>query len=298
MLNESPLGATMRIFSPYPNMLAFYDGRIPGVRKHSEKPNWLDDGAFTLGCCSFAIIDGTEALVYDTHMSIPHARIIRQTLEDRGITHIRVVLSHWHVDHIAGNEVFADCEIIANALTAKFLTDNREKLENGDPPIKPLIMPTTIFDDDFALTVGSTVVELRRLDIHSEDETVLLLPDIGVLLAGDTLEDTVTYVTEPDRLDAHLRDLDRLKTWTFDRILPNHGSLEQIAAGGYDKGFVDATRLYVEKLNACRSDPALLDLDLRAFAKDALATGSIAYFDAYEPVHRHNIEAVLALPPP
>jgi glyoxylase-like metal-dependent hydrolase (beta-lactamase superfamily II) len=36
-----------------------------------------------------------------------------------------VVLSHWHDDHVAGNEVFADCEIIALRLTAEALSEHR-----------------------------------------------------------------------------------------------------------------------------------------------------------------------------
>ena len=41
------LGSTMRVLRPAPNVLAFYDGRIAGVRAHSEAPNWLDDGAYS-----------------------------------------------------------------------------------------------------------------------------------------------------------------------------------------------------------------------------------------------------------
>src|SRR5437870_2467751 len=124
-----PLGSTMKVLRPAPGVLAFYDGRIEARRIHSEMANWLDDGAYSLGVCSYAIIDGDDALVYDTHISLPHAKIVRQTLTDAGARKIRVVLSHWHRDHIAGNEVFGDCEIIANALTEKALEKHREMIE-------------------------------------------------------------------------------------------------------------------------------------------------------------------------
>jgi cyclase len=289
------LGDSMRIVRPHPNIIAFYDGRIPGVRAHGPDFNWLDDGAFTLGCCSFAILDGAEAVVYDTHMSIPHARIIRRTLEDAGVTTMRVVLSHWHTDHVAGNAVFADCEIIANIRTLEAMTTNRDELELGDPPIRPLVMPTTTYDREHELAVGGLALELRHLDIHSYDETAILLPQSGVLLCGDTLEDTVTYVTEPERLTAHLADLERMKGWRFSTILPNHGTLEQISAGGYERDFIDATQLYVERLEACKTDPKLADTDLQRFAAAAIATGAITYFQPYEPVHRRNLKAVLAV---
>ncbi len=288
------LGSTMQVLKPYPNLYAFYDGRIPGVRAHAPGPNWLDDGAFTLGTASFAIVEGREALVYDAHMSLIHARKIRDFLEEQGVRDMKLVVSHWHTDHVAGNEVFSDCEIIANRFTQEALIANKDDLENNDPPIKPLIMPNSIFEGERELRVGDTVVELRHLDIHSYDETVALLPQSGVLLAGDTLEDTVTYVSEPDRLEQHLVDLERMESWDFERILPNHGTVEKIAAGGYGREFITATRLYIEKLLRLADEPELASLDMRTFAAEALATGGVEYFEAYEPVHANNVRDVLA----
>ena len=283
----------MRVLTPASNVLGFYDGRIDGVRAWSDGPNWLDDGAYSLGVCSFALIDGDEALVYDTHISLPHARLIRARLESMGARNIRVVLSHWHDDHIAGNEVFADCEIIANSLTTSLLEKNRAALAKADPPIDPLVMPNRLFDDRLDLTVGSIRVELHRADIHSEDGTVLLLPGQGLLFAGDTLEDSITYVAEPTRLNQHLKGLERLSTLAFDRILPNHGAEDIIAGGGYRRGFIDATRSYVEKLLACRQRPDLAALDLKQFAAEEFASVAVRYFAPYEAVHRENVERVL-----
>jgi cyclase len=290
----SPLGSTMRLIRPAPNVLGFYDGRIEGVRGWSDQPNWLDDGAYALGICTYAIVDGSEALVYDTHISLQHARIIRQTLEGMGVTSMRVVLSHWHDDHVAGNEVFQDCEIIANNLTASALARNRAEIEGGNPPIRPLVLPNRIFDSSLSLMVGSIAVELRQVEIHSHDGTVLLMPDTGLLLAGDTLEDPITYVAEPERLAEHLIDLERMAGWKINRILPNHGSLEAIETGGYDASFIAATQAYVGKLLACRHEPDLATQDLRTFGADMFAIGTVEYFAPYEAVHRQNVEAVVA----
>lgn len=290
----SPLGSTMRLVRPASNVLGFYDGRIDGARAWSDEPNWLDDGAYALGICTYAIVDGSEALVYDTHISLPHARFVRQTLEAMGVSSIRVVLSHWHDDHIAGNEVFEDCEIIANELTVLALANNRTEIEGGVPPIKPLVLPNRTFERSLDLTVGSIAVELRQVEIHSHDGTVLLMPGTGLLLAGDTLEDPITYVSEADRLAQHLVDLERMAGWPIDRILPNHGSLAAIEAGGYDKGLIAATQDYVQKLLRCRHEPDLARQDLKTFGADMFAKGAVEYFALYEPVHRQNVEAVIA----
>ena len=287
------LGSTLRVFRPAPHVLAFYDGRIAGTRAWSDLPNWLDDGAFALGACSYAIVDGAEALVYDAHISTQHAEAIRRTLEREGVRAMRLVLSHWHVDHVAGNAVFADCEIIANSFTADLIVENRTALETGFPPITPLVGPTSTFEQRLDLVVGNIPVELHRFDIHSRDGTVLFLPESGLLLAGDTLEDPITFVAEAERLKEHLVDLARLELMPFSRILPNHGAPEVIASGGYGRGLLAATRHYVEALLRCRHDPALAAHDLRTFLADDLQIGRVHYFGAYEEVHRNNVARVL-----
>ena len=103
------------------------DGRIAGHRFAPEH-NWVDDGALSLGIASYALVDGDESLVYDTHISVPHARAVRTALEGRGVGRFTVVLSHWHLDHIAGTAAFADCEVIANRRTAAHMSRCKEAI--------------------------------------------------------------------------------------------------------------------------------------------------------------------------
>lgn len=302
MRHVQRMGATMTLLRPAPNVLAFYDGRIAGRRAFSAAPNWLDDGAFALGIASYAIVDGDDALVYDTHITLRHARIVRQTLADLGVRRLRVVLSHWHLDHIAGTEVFADSDVISHTLTAAALREHGTAIEagthHGAPAIRPLIMPSTTYAGSLRLEVGSIEVELRHVDIHSRDGTVLLLPDRGLLLAGDALEDTITYLAEPDRLACHLTDLHRLAGWHVARILPNHGAREIIAAGGYGTGLIGATERYLRHLMRCRDEPELRRVDLRTLVAADVAAGTLSYFEPYEAVHRQNIARVVAAADP
>ena len=285
-----------RILRPAEGILAFYDGRIEGYR-YAEGPNWVDDGALSLGIASYAVVDGNEAIVYDTHVSVEHARFVRDTLEQEGVERITVVLSHWHLDHVAGTSVFDDCEVIANERTAELLVGSRAAIEagtdKGPPAIDPLVLPTRTFSERERLTVGATAVELLHVDIHSDDATVLWLPDSGLLLAGDTMEDTITYLAEPDGLDRHLADLDRLWELEPERILPNHGDPDVIAEGGYSKAFIRATQQYIRTLQRMPDEVQLRNTDLRELIAGPLSAGWINYFEPYEAVHRENVRSVL-----
>lgn len=287
--------ATMRVLEPAPGLIAFYDGRIEGARLHSDAPNWLDDGAYSLGVATYAVLSQGEALVYDTGISIAHATAIRAEIERRGVNSIRVVLSHHHCDHVAGTEVFADCEILAGRKTADALLECQENFAARSPAIDPLVMPTTVFDGEMSLRVGDIDVDMRPLDIHSFDGLVGWLPQTKTLLAGDTLEDPVTYVAEPERLNVHLAELDRMAAWGIATILPCHGDPDRVASGGYAPTLIEATRRYVSKLLRCRSEPELASTGLAEFISGDIANGALVYFDAYEAVHWKNVEAVLEL---
>lgn len=287
----------MRILSPQENVFAFYAGRDDGVR-FAETDNWVDEGALSLGIASYAIADAGHALVYDTHVSLDHARQIRTFLEGRGIKKFTVVLSHWHLDHVAGTGVFSDCEIIANQRTAQHLKEKKAAIEigalEGPPAISPLLLPTRMFSGNTELRIGSIKVELIEANIHSDDATVLWLPERSLLFAGDTMEDTITYVGEPEMLDRHLVDLDRLWALDPERILPNHGDADVIAAGGYEKSLIRATQQYIRALQRMAASPVLRDLPLRDVIAEPLKAGWINYFAPYEAAHRSNVEMVTA----
>jgi cyclase len=287
----------LRVLEPAEGVLAFYDGRVPGHR-FADSPNWVDDGAISLGIASYALVAGEAALVYDTHVSVEHARFVRETLGSLGVGDLTVVLSHWHLDHVAGTEAFADCEVIASARTAEHLSASREAIESGElegpPPIDPLVLPTRTVEGELELELEGRPVRLITTEIHSDDATLLWLPGERLLLCGDTMEDTVTYVDEPERLDVHLANLAELRKLGARRILPNHGDPATISAGGYETGFIEDTVEYIERLLRCRSDPELSNLSLREFVADLLAQGELNYFEPYERVHEQNVQRVLA----
>lgn len=278
------------------HLIGFYDGRVEG-QKYAPFPNWVDDGALSLGICSYALVDGEDAIVYDTHVSVAHGEYIRRTVEKLGARNIRVVLSHWHLDHVAGTEAFKDCEIIANRHTARLLAEHRAAIEAGThlgpPVISPLILPTTVFDERMHLRCGSLELDLLRFDIHSQDGTVIHLPLEDYLLAGDTLEDTITYVAEPHGFRRHLEELDRLATLKAKRIFPNHGDPAVIENGGYHPTFIRATQQYIRTLLRSQTDEELHSKPLQELIAGPLQAGWITYFPAYEEVHRENIAKAL-----
>lgn len=283
----------MRILEPSSGILAFYDGREEGATLDGK--DWVEYD-LALGVASYAVVDGRAAIVHDTHTSPDRGEFVRTELERRGVDDITVVFSHWHLDHIAGAGAFDGCEIIATDLTAAHLISHRHSIETGTqlgpPPVNPVVMPTRTFARRHYLTVGSKPVELIHVAVHSDDAAVLWLPAERILLAGDTVEDTVTFVDDPGSLETHLAELDRLAGLAPARILPAHGDPETIAAGGYGPELIAATRRYIRRLLESREDEHLRDMALRDFIAEDLGAGTLIFHEPYETVHRENVRKV------
>jgi cyclase len=277
------------------HLISFYGGR-QAYKRYSEAKNWFDDSAMELGTAMYAIHSGEEAVLYDSCASVAHAEFVRDYLAQLGVRKFTVVLSHWHLDHIAGNIVFDDCDIIATARTHEALERQKSEIEAGKvwgpPGITPLRLPNVLFEDRKDLTVGDIALELRRKNIHSIDGCVVHLPGDGILLAGDTLEDPLTYMIEVENLPEHLRELKEMKRWDIAKILPDHGHPDVIKNGGFDTTLIDATIDYVSKVLTRAHDADFLQGSMEDYLADSAAKGWLTPFEPYREVHEQNLKLV------
>ncbi|ORY62126.1 beta-lactamase-like protein [Pseudomassariella vexata] len=286
--------ATFQILNPYPDIYAYYDGRT-GERFHSDRPNWLDDGAFALGVATYSIISGTEALIYDAHITTTHAAAMQRHIQGLGVTKTTILYSHFHADHIAGAPALRNTNstFICQRITASKLDETKDELAEDDPPIPDVVIPTTLYSDQLDLKIGDLTVELHNFNIHTRDGTVLWLPSQRLLFAGDTLEDTATYISEAENLPTHLNELRRMADqFPESKILPAHGSPERIAAGGYGTSLIQATIRYIEVMTEPIERPKAWEQMLEKVVEEDVERGDLIYFEEYERVHRDNMEVI------
>jgi hypothetical protein len=117
-------------------------------------------------------------------------------------------------------------------------------------------------------------------------------PSVGVLLAGDTLEDTVTFISEPEHIPDQYRNLLAMKQWGFDRILPNHGNPDVIAQGGYPTALIDVARAYLRRIVEHAHDPDFLNQSLDSYTADPVRNGTVSVWWAYREAHQTNLAKV------
>ena len=146
-----------------------------------------------------------------------------------------------------------------------------------------------------SLNIGSLSIELIEANIHSDDATVFWIKELGILLAGDTMEDTVTFVAEPQNFAIHLADLDRLAALNAKFILPNHGDPDIIASGGYGSEFIEAQKHYIQTLVRCRHELGLREKLLEDLISEPLSMGWVKLFEPYREIHAENLMRVVAM---
>lgn len=171
-----------------------------------------------------AIVDlGDSSLVVDTHVTPAAGRELRAQAEPVGW----VLNTHWHADHVLGNGEFDDATIVATTRTRELMaTIGAERLaaarEEGSERELPdeLRLPDETFDEswDFgrakALTFGGG---------HTESDSVLLVPDAGVLVAGDLVVVGMQPWAGHGDPANWAGILERLLELDWGKVVPGHG---------------------------------------------------------------------------
>jgi cyclase len=284
--------STLRVIKPGPSgIFSYYDGRVGG-RLISHEPNTIDDGAFVLGVSTYAIVSGSEAVLFDAGITLEHAMFMLDHVKSLGVTKVTLVYSHFHSDHIAGAAALKEvATVIAHVQTLAQLEERKNALEEGVPPVE-VVLPTRTYEKSLILQVGTRTVELHHFNIHTSDGTVIFLPEEGLLFAGDTLEDTATYIDDAANLTTHQHELKRMAELPITKILPAHGCPSRIAAGGYEPTFIHATLRYIQAMDEDVQDPAAWNRALKDVLAADLEAGNLVFFEKYEDVHLSNVKSL------
>ena len=148
----------------------------------------------------------------------------------------RVIISHYHADHIYGLQVFKalGAEIWAHTDGQEYLGSESAvlRLEERRNSLKPwvnaktkLIAADRWLTGDSSFEMGGLNFELRHVGpAHSNEDMTLFVKEDGVLFSGDLVfKDRVPYVGDADsRL--WLTAMDKLIAFNPSYMIPGHGA--------------------------------------------------------------------------
>lgn len=202
------------------------------------------DGGWCLNNAGF-VSDGESTLLVDTAATERRARLLRETLLATGAPPPRTLVNtHHHGDHTYGNGVFTpgatvvgheSCrtEVVAAGHQLHLIWP---RTEFGAITITP---PDTTFSERLTLRAAGTEVRLIHPGAaHTVGDTIVHLPEHGVVFTGDLVFQGGTPFIPTGSLSGSLRALGLLRSLGAETVAPGHGPVT-------DPSAYDATERYL-----------------------------------------------------
>lgn len=189
--------------------------------------------------CNGGIIAGRDAVMAIEGFATPAGAAWLGDQAERltGQRPDRVVLSHYHGDHVGGTAGYlrgADpVRVLATETTRRTLAEREAALESGVERARQLVLPDTLLPDDgppVEIDLGGRLVRLVARSGHTRSDLVVELPDGDVVWGGDLIWTGMfpNYVDAiPSRLSTHVRALREQRVTTY---VSGHGRLADGAA--------------------------------------------------------------------
>ena len=147
----------------------------------------------------------------------------------------RLVSTHHHGDHVAGNQFFTGAEISSHpycrnevlkavANTPKTWNATPNVAAGGEPRV--LVPPTVTFMDDLTYFLGTTEVQFRFAGpAHTWGDLMAYLPQHKILFTGDVGFFWVAPYANNSFITKWIETCDKIAGWDVDVIVPGHGPI-------------------------------------------------------------------------
>jgi len=242
------------------------------------------------------VIGDDGVVVIDTFFSEEAATQLLAEIQQRTKLPVKYVINtHYHIDHVAGNGVFAKtgAAILAQRNVRGWIHSENLRLL-GDfltPELKAqtdsIVAPTVDYEDATNLYLGSRAIQVRSFLGHTGGDSIVVVPDAKVVFLGDLFWRNML----PTLIDAST------KPWveTLDAIAAMNEPGYTFVPGHGDPGSATDVAAFREYLTTLRA----LVADARAQGKtgdDALAQSIVpklkekfGQWEFAEPVAKSNV---------
>lgn len=256
---DTPYGPVSLPFELHqvPNKPVYYvigESGVPGSNNEGHTSN----AGFVVTKEGVVVYDalGTPALGY---------RLIQRIREVTDQPIKKVIVSHYHADHIYGLQAFkqhgGNPEVIAQELTLGYVGGTRasqgeagqRRLEQRREALFPwvdentyLVAPDITFKDEYDFEMGGLTFIVRHLGpAHAPGDSIMLVKELGVLFSGDVIyKGRIPFLDSPETDVRNwlmgLNALTNLKPKpSF--IIPGHGDAETDVAHAlsFTKGYLE-----------------------------------------------------------
>jgi cyclase len=204
---------------------------------------------------SGVLVTDSAVVVIDTKMGGDARKLFDLARTKAGEKKIIVVNTHYHGDHVRGNNYYKGCDIYIGGYDQKFLRKE----------IDPENMPNRFVKDSLIMDLGNEIMCLYDLGRgHTWNDMVVLLKNRKVLFTGDLIFHNVNpfLIRESGaNVDKWIGALDQmLKMPGIGMVVPGHG-----ATG--DMTMIESMKTYFLDMKSAAADPSR-EKDIKLKYKD------------------------------
>ncbi len=188
------------------------------------------------------LVTDSAVVVIDTKMSKPAEEFSKLVKEIAGSKKIIVINTHYHGDHINGNNFYKGSKILIGNYGEEFLKKN----------VKPEFMPNAFVKDSLTLALGNDSVILYNLgQAHTLNDVVVYIKSRKLLFSGDLIFNKMNPVIKKESgadIDKWIKALENILARDINTIVPGHGKL-----GG--KELASSLKQYFEDMKLAAAEP-------------------------------------------
>ena len=210
------------------------------IEKVKENVYAITDGS-TRGNVTAYVLP-TQIVFVDSGMNIPLMKKFREHIEkETGKKASVLFITHAHGDHVFGNQIFEDCEIITSKHTHKLMIESKEKnwtpealeewKKNAEDPSTldglRITLANKTYEDEYEIVDGDVRVIVKRTGRHTEGSSYVYCPNYKVVFAGDNLFNKQFPWGGPPSANP-LKWIDALKEYLsldVEHYIPGHGQI-------------------------------------------------------------------------
>ncbi len=168
----------------------------------------------------YAMINGDQALIVDTGFR-NHIKAVEEELRNKDIEIKKVIISHFHLDHILGLKEIKPEEIIGS--------DDYEKTLDiyVDSDKHHLFTPDTKIDKEISVKFGNFNLEIQKFPGHAQCSLLININNKYIHIGDELMytnqgADLLPFVGK-SVIKRHIHSLEKLKSYTDFIFLPSHG---------------------------------------------------------------------------
>jgi glyoxylase-like metal-dependent hydrolase (beta-lactamase superfamily II) len=177
-----------------------------------------------------AIVTHEGTVVIDT---LPFPRETREMIDflraesRRGIRY--VINTHHHADHVYGNYLFEEADIISSEKCREIMRKTGEKnlaeTKQQNPELAEVVLrlPNITFPDKMTIHLGERVMRLLPLPGHTPDDIGVYIEGEKILFAGDAVM-PLPYIFWGERVQLQ-ETLKMIKGMNLENIVQGHGEV-------------------------------------------------------------------------